>query len=196
MRIRPSVLAGFGFSIVLAAYLGFANITLPSDKLIHFSVFFVLSWLFYWLFDTQSTRMIRNLTFITCTLGGGIGSEFIQGLLPYRTFDIYDIVANVLGSTSAIGLAILYHKKLIQRRRNERYEELRNSIPQETEDIDLEMHIQTVSNHESEIESDSSRRNSIITKKYSANDLSIYSSKEDLSLKNLAPEPIDDLEVE
>ncbi|KAI9227159.1 MAG: hypothetical protein DHS80DRAFT_24556 [Piptocephalis tieghemiana] len=34
------------------------------------------------------------------------GSEFVQGLLPYREFDWWDILANVLGSALGIGAAI------------------------------------------------------------------------------------------
>ncbi|CAM0136495.1 unnamed protein product [Umbelopsis sp. WA50703] len=34
-----------------------------------------------------------------------VGSEFIQGQLPYRTFDVYDIVANLVGSSIGILLA-------------------------------------------------------------------------------------------
>ncbi|CAO3644312.1 unnamed protein product [Cunninghamella echinulata] len=34
------------------------------------------------------------------------GSEFIQGLLPYRTFDWYDILANIIGSS--VGLLIAF----------------------------------------------------------------------------------------
>lgn len=49
----------------------------------------------------------------------GIGSEFVQGLIPNngREFDGYDIVANVLGSGAALGLSSWYHKRMIERKR-------------------------------------------------------------------------------
>lgn len=178
MRIRKSVLAGLGLSLVLSAYLGFADISLPHDKLIHFITFFILSLMFYWLFETSSTRVIRNLTFIVCTLVGGIGSEFIQGLLPYRDFDPKDIIFNVLGSSLALVVSMVYHRKIIEQRRLERYDQLRNSIPQEPEDVDFDMDL------ENGVQSDRS------------NDLSRFSSKEDITLKNMRPEPVDDMSVE
>jgi len=181
MRLRKSVLAGLGISLLLSAYLGFANISLKHDKFIHFVTFFLLTLMFYWLFDTSSIRAIRNLTFVICVLVGGIGSEFIQGLLPYREFDSKDIVCNVLGSSAALILSMIYHKKFIEQKRQERYEQLRNSIPPDNEDVDFDMDL------ESGAQSDRS------------NDLSRFSSKEDISditLKNLRPEPVDDLTVE
>ncbi|CAO3613625.1 unnamed protein product [Cunninghamella blakesleeana] len=36
-----------------------------------------------------------------------IGSEFLQGLLPYRTFDWYDILANILGSSTGVLIAFI-----------------------------------------------------------------------------------------
>lgn len=178
MRIRKSVLAGLAVTLVLSAYLGFAKISLPHDKLIHFVTFFLLSLMFYWLFETSSTRAVRNLTFIICTLTGGIGSEFVQGLLPYRDFDFKDIIANVLGSSSALVISMVYHKKIIEQRRQQRYDQLRNSIPQDNEDVNFDMDL------EHGVQSDRS------------NDLSRFSSREDITLKNMRPEPVDDLSVE
>lgn len=76
---------------------------------------------------------------------------------------------------------MIYHKKFIEQKRQERYEQLRNSIPPDNEDVDFDMDL------ESGAQSDRS------------NDLSRFSSKEDISditLKNLRPEPVDDLTVE
>ncbi|CCH42266.1 putative membrane protein [Wickerhamomyces ciferrii] len=181
MRLRKSVLAGLAVALIIAAYLGFADISLEHDKLVHFFVFFGLTLMFYWLFETSSTRAIRNLTFIICTLAGGIGSEFIQGLLPYRTFDPKDIICNVLGSSLALIFSVIYHKRIVEQRRQQRYEQLRSSIPLDVEDVDFDMDV------ESGAQSDRS------------NDLSKFSSREDvtdITLKNIKPEPVDDLSVE
>ncbi|ODV87054.1 hypothetical protein CANARDRAFT_188575, partial [[Candida] arabinofermentans NRRL YB-2248] len=111
----------FLFSLVLAAYLGFANISLPHDKLIHFAMFFVMSFLFYWILEFKSQRIIRNCSFIICTIVGGIGSEFIQHVVaPERTFDWYDIVANVAGSIVAIVSSSYYHACTVRNKRTKR----------------------------------------------------------------------------
>lgn len=107
----------------MAIYLGFADISLPNDKLIHFGMFFVLSLLFYWIVDTRMTWLVRNVTFIICTLIGGIGSEFLQHLIsPFRVFDIYDIISNIAGSLLAIILSDIYvfiYKERKRERQNE-----------------------------------------------------------------------------
>lgn len=55
---------------------------------------------------------------MVCTLGLGVGSEFLQGFLPNgRDFDFYDIVANLVGSLGALGLCSWYHKRMLERKR-------------------------------------------------------------------------------
>lgn len=46
----------------------------------------------------------------------------IQGLLPNdRDFDPWDVLANVVGSLAALGLASAYHKRAMERRRKAKY---------------------------------------------------------------------------
>ncbi|GMF05427.1 unnamed protein product [Ambrosiozyma monospora] len=133
MRIRKTVLFVFISSTILAAYLGFADISLPHDKWIHFTMFFVMSFLFYWILDSNSMRTIRNLTFIVCTLIGGIGSEFVQHIIsPKRTFDVYDILANVCGSTLAVAGSNYYHSRMIKKTQKYKIR---------TTDIDIESYL-------------------------------------------------------
>lgn len=111
MRIRIRVLAVFLLSCVLALYLGLADISLPHDKILHFTLFFIMSILFYWIIDSKATHTWIMIVFITCTIMGGIGSEFLQHMIsPFRTFDPLDIVANACGSLLGIGLSIVYQK--------------------------------------------------------------------------------------
>jgi len=56
-------------------------------------------------------------TVFVCIFLGGIVSEYVQSLLPYKTFQFGDIVANILGS--GIGLYIAYHLERYYRRRRE-----------------------------------------------------------------------------
>lgn len=74
------------------------------------------------------------MTIVVCTLGLGVGSELVQGFLPNgRDFDLFDIVANVVGSLSAIGLCGWYHRRMMERRRQSRY----GLMDDGTEDVEL-----------------------------------------------------------
>lgn len=62
------------------------------------------------------------MTLLVCTLGLGIGSEAVQGFLPNdRAFDPFDVVANVVGSLGAVGLCGWYHRRMLERRRKNRF---------------------------------------------------------------------------
>lgn len=50
----------------------------------HFVAFFLLTLAFYWILET-SRRKVLQYTFIVCTIGLGVASEVVQGLLPVRT---------------------------------------------------------------------------------------------------------------
>jgi VanZ family protein len=52
-----------------------------SDKVLHFTAFFLITLTFYWILET-SRRKVLQLTFTVCTLGLGCVSEVVQGLLP------------------------------------------------------------------------------------------------------------------
>lgn len=77
-----------------------------------------------------------NLTLLTCTLGLGIGSEIVQHFLENgRSFDIFDIIANIVGSLGAIGLCSWYHRRMLERRRKARFGTLVDGAP--TDDVEL-----------------------------------------------------------
>lgn len=95
-----------------------------SDKALHFITFFALTGCFYFILDTARRRLI-HLTLLVCTLVLGVGSEVAQGLLPNdREFDPWDVLANVLGSLCALGLASAYHRRSMERRRRAKYSAL------------------------------------------------------------------------
>ncbi|KAG9102541.1 hypothetical protein FRC06_001815 [Ceratobasidium sp. 370] len=56
-------------------------------------------------------------TFLTCFLLGGIVSEIIQSFFPSKTFQVGDILANLLGST--VGLYAAYMIERHHRHRRE-----------------------------------------------------------------------------
>jgi VanZ family protein len=79
--------AAFTILLLLSAALGVSppDYTLPSyaqsDKALHFVAFFALTTCFYWILET-SRRKVLQVTFIVVTLGLGVASEVVQGMLP------------------------------------------------------------------------------------------------------------------
>ncbi|KAH6891083.1 hypothetical protein B0T10DRAFT_438764 [Thelonectria olida] len=138
MRVRLPVAAVFMLLLFISAYAGFTPVQLGqyvNDKVLHFVTFFLLTTVFYWVIDTNRRRTL-NMTLIVCTLVLGVGSEFVQSFLPNdREFDLYDIVANVIGSLFGIALCTWYHKRMLERRRQRKNY---NAVPGEDED-DLEL---------------------------------------------------------
>jgi VanZ family protein len=114
---------GFFLLCLLAGYAGLSSVQLGeymNDKVLHVLTFFLLTVAFYWILDTNRRRTL-HLTLVVCTLGLGIGSEFLQGFLPNgRNFDLYDIVANIVGSLGGLGLCSWYHKRMLERKRQRR----------------------------------------------------------------------------
>ena len=149
--------AAFLLLVLLAAYLGLSPVQIPqvNDKVLHFLTFFTLTvsllpdfWhraprltdflqlTFYWILDTSRRRTL-NLTLLIVTVGLGLGSEFLQSVLPNgRDFDMLDIGANILGSLTALLLCNIYHKRMLDRRRRKRGYGV---VPQEGEGEDIEL---------------------------------------------------------
>ena len=114
----------FFLLLVVAGYAGLTSLQLDSivnDKVLHYLTFFLLTLAFYWIVDT-SRRRTMNVALLVCTGGLGVGSEILQGVLPNgRVFDLFDIVANILGSLTALGLCSWYHKRMLERKRERKY---------------------------------------------------------------------------
>ncbi|KAJ2904119.1 hypothetical protein MKZ38_008837 [Zalerion maritima] len=120
MRIRIHFAGAFLFLLVVAGYAGLSSLQLGvyiDDKVLHFLTFLVLTLVFYWVLDTNRRRTL-HLTLAVCTGILGVGSEFVQAVLPNgRSFDIFDIVANIVGSLCGLGLCSWYHKRMLERKR-------------------------------------------------------------------------------
>lgn len=128
----------FLLQLLVAGYLGLSSVQLGqyvNDKVLHFLAFFSLTVNFYWIFDTNRRRII-NMTLIVVTVVLGVGSEFVQSALPNdRDFDLYDIVANLVGSFAGLGLCLWYHKRMSERRRQKK---VYNALPGD-DDADIEL---------------------------------------------------------
>ncbi|KAI1097452.1 hypothetical protein F4804DRAFT_327596 [Jackrogersella minutella] len=138
MRIRLPFAGIFFLLCLLAGYAGLSSLqldTIVNDKVLHFLTFFLLTVAFYWILDTNRRRTL-NLTIVVCTLGLGVGSEFLQGFLPNgREFDPFDIIANIVGSLVALGLCSWYHLRMLERKRVRRQY---NAVPgEDAEDLEL-----------------------------------------------------------
>ncbi|KAL7810073.1 hypothetical protein V8C44DRAFT_333299 [Trichoderma aethiopicum] len=124
--------------LLLAAYAGLSSLQLGAyinDKVLHFLTFFLLTIVFYWVVDTNRRRTL-HMTLVVCTLVLGIGSEFVQSFLPNdRDFDLYDIVANIIGSLLGLGLCAWYHKRMLERKRQRKHYD---AVPgDDAEDVEL-----------------------------------------------------------
>ncbi|KAL3475024.1 hypothetical protein BJX99DRAFT_230396 [Aspergillus californicus] len=130
MRIRYPFAGAFVFLILISAYVGLlphsenpsvpANLQ-PNDKLLHVVTFFLISLVFYWIPDTSRRRNL-HLTLIVCTLVLSVGSEILQGIIHNgRSFDPFDLLANIVGSLGAVGLCSWYHRRMLERRRKSRF---------------------------------------------------------------------------
>ncbi|KAH7029185.1 uncharacterized protein B0I36DRAFT_129112 [Microdochium trichocladiopsis] len=137
MRIRLPFAAVFVSLCFLAGYAGLSTLQLGAyvnDKVLHAATFFILTVVFYWIVDTNRRRTL-NLTLVACTLGLGVGSEFVQAAIPNgREFDLYDIIANIVGSAAGLALCTWYHMRMLERKRQSRYQ----SVPgQDITDVEL-----------------------------------------------------------
>jgi len=128
IRFRPWFLGATTVVMLILGLLGFTNIphAFPiNDKVLHFVCFTIATGVFYFIFDVdEDARRIwiwRNAGLITtgilCFFLGGIVSEIVQSLLPYKTFQIGDVIANLLGSS--LGLFVSYNLEKYYRRRRE-----------------------------------------------------------------------------
>lgn len=143
--LQTNHLLGTGVFVLLLLLAGYAGLSslqidaLVNDKVLHFATFFALTLAFYWILDTNRRRTL-NLTLFVCTLALGVGSEFLQAILPNgREFDLFDIAANVVGSLGALGVCSWYHKRMLERKRTRKYTAVPGEDGAEGEEEDLEL---------------------------------------------------------
>jgi len=76
------------------------------DKLIHFVIFFVLAYLSAGLGIREKKEVWRKkrlwINILLIALLPSIGLETAQHLIPYRSFDLNDLIVNVLGIISGL----------------------------------------------------------------------------------------------
>lgn len=74
------------------------------DKIVHAGLYFILFLLIVRIFETK-TKSALIIASLLCIVQGVL-IEFVQGssLIDHRSFDVYDIIANVVGVLIAIGI--------------------------------------------------------------------------------------------
>jgi len=126
IRLRPWFLLFTAFILVLLGLLGISTLHLPlNDKILHFVCMGTATGVFYWIFDIdEDARRVwlwrysaLIFTFSVCFIVGGIFSEFVQSMLPFKNFEWGDVIANILGSSC--GLIVAYTLEKYYRKRRE-----------------------------------------------------------------------------
>ncbi|WVW81008.1 hypothetical protein I302_102999 [Kwoniella bestiolae CBS 10118] len=122
LNIRPGMIFATAIWIIILGILGMAPLPeLPvNDKALHFFGLGFATYLIYFILEVPDgagkriwyiRRAPLLFTLVTAFFVGGIISEFIQSLLPWKEFQFGDIVANLLGSTLFLYLAHLTHQR-------------------------------------------------------------------------------------
>ena len=81
------------------------------DKLGHFLAYGTLMFWFCLLYMRRASRIAYAVLWIAM----GIGLEFVQGQTDYRTYEVYDMVANTLGVLLGWAAALLLPKAIYAR---------------------------------------------------------------------------------
>lgn len=83
----------------------------------------VLTVEFYFIFNTKrkELKLLRYITLLVCTVGGGVGLEILQNIVnPTRVFDFNDIVCNISGSLVGVGVSSVYLTWAVKNKRSQR----------------------------------------------------------------------------
>ncbi len=115
IRRRPLVAAFLlAVPLLMLAFVPRGVISLPvfplADKLYHFMAFLIYTPILYCCYRFDSPKQAFQVI-LTIMLAGSIVSECLQPILSNRSFDILDIIANIIGSImgSSIAFAIDSH---------------------------------------------------------------------------------------
>ncbi|KAK2464210.1 hypothetical protein APHAL10511_003667 [Amanita phalloides] len=151
IRLRPWFLLFTCIVMAILAFLGFTNFSraVPiNDKLLHFLCFAVATIVFYFIIDVEEEarrvwfwrHLAAIFTTFVCFFCGGILSEVIQSILPYKQFDIEDIFANLVGSSAGLFAAHYLDRYYRYRREISRlYRPLDTATPFSDDEGDTQM---------------------------------------------------------
>jgi VanZ family protein len=105
----PKVWSVLGWLLVLGVIVGslmpgraMPDVSL-NDKLQHASVYLLLM---VWFAGFYARRFYLAIAIVLCALG--IGLDLLQGLTATRSFELYDIMADLVGIGIGFGLAVAF----------------------------------------------------------------------------------------
>lgn len=97
---------------------------IPSDKIVHFCMFFPFPFLTYISYERQKKGIGTTLLFVGATLLLGIilavGTEIAQSFLPYRTADYKDLLADSLGLLSCSLIVLVADIRFLKHKHSKR----------------------------------------------------------------------------
>ena len=111
--LKRAILVGLGWIWVAATV--WLSLT-PSPPQVEFresdKVGHVLAYglLMFWFAELYARRLFLALGFIAM----GVGLEFVQGMLGYRTFDVLDMLANTVGVVAGWAFALVLPEKAVR----------------------------------------------------------------------------------
>lgn len=90
---------------------------IPTDKVVHFCMFFPMPILAFFAFDKYTEKMWTSLLFTLLTFVVGVGlaafTEWAQSLTPYRSGEKLDFVADIIAlAVSSVLVAVLDISKM------------------------------------------------------------------------------------
>jgi VanZ family protein len=117
----------YWFPVIVYCLLIFVQSSRPSpdytphwpnvDKVLHFAAYALLGALFLRAFYTTRIRHHLKLIFTLSVLFSGlygISDEIHQSFVPYRTADVMDALADILGSAFGAGVFSLWFKRYLK----------------------------------------------------------------------------------
>lgn len=108
--VRWPFVATFALTLGPVGYLGVGDVSLKHDKLVHFTVFSMMTLLTYMCLSFEQKWRVHWIVVcgFGCCIIAAVGSEFMQHLInPNRSFDVYDIYTNVAGSIIGLSIGVL-----------------------------------------------------------------------------------------
>jgi VanZ family protein len=128
MQILGNKFFAYWFPILLYCLLIFIQSSHPTpditphwpffDKVLHFTAYALLGALFLRAFKTtrikHNLKLIIMLSILLSSLYG-ISDEIHQSFVPYRTADVMDALADIIGSAFGVGVLSLWLKSYIKK---------------------------------------------------------------------------------
>jgi VanZ family protein len=110
LKRKALLFFGWGWAAAIA-WLSLAPIPQPlaaegGDKLEHFAAYGLLMFVFCQIYDQPRTRLVYAAGFIAM----GVTLEYLQRMTGYRTFDVFDMLANGAGVALAWSAAAVLQR--------------------------------------------------------------------------------------